>query len=345
MLRQGRTGENMAKTPFPSIFYVYGNKTFEEDIKVYLMAHFNTSALNLSSPTGCGFKIESYDIGDLKALDIVLEKWEGWIQQSRRNDFNDLNIDLLDLDKFIAGCNNRVSTNDIAYLNFVIATHKGVICFRNLNFLAPGIAGEYVLVLGSDTIRNAVPAGGAITDSKVYRKTLKSSDAGYIYGTDTVFTNAIMEFKGMEIQSICTYDSPFPLGTPLPVEMYDKNTTTYKLIPWDNYPRCVINFPVQKVLGWGFIIRIEGTSGDTYKFDVANCYAKNALTFEEYDIYPLLMAQHPVMSENTDYHFFVGIDFICTQLRFSFQSIEHPFPAFPAPIPEFRFYETIIKNA
>ena len=328
----------------PAFYYVYGNKSYETDIETYLRDHFdNVINLNISSSMGCGFKFVTYDIGELRALDNQLENYEAWIQQTRRTEFNDLETNLLDLDHYLPGCDNRISSNDIVYINFVIATHKGLIAFRNLNFSAPGVAGEYVLVLGSDTIRNAVPAGASITDNKIYRKTLLRSDDGYIYGTDTVFTNAIMEFKGTEIQAYSTYDNPFAPGTPLPVEMYDKDTTVYKVVPWDNYPRCVINFALKTVKYWSFIIRVEGTSGDTYAFDVANCYAKNAPTFEEKDLYAQMNAQHPIMNENTDYQFFIDVDFLCTQLRFSFQSIEHPFPGFPAPLPEFRFLETIIK--
>ena len=344
MLRQERTGENMAKTPFPSIFYVYGNRTYQDEIEAAIANISNSyTPLNISNPSGCGFKLESFDIGDMRRLDIILETYEAWIQPSRRMEFNDLETNILDLDCYLPGCDNRISSNDIAYVNFVITTHKGLIAFRNLNFSAPGVAGEYVLVLGSDTIRNAIPAGASITDNKIYRKTLLRSDAGYIYGTDAIFTNAIMEFKGKEIQAYSTYDRPFPIGTPLPVEMYDKDTTTYKVIPWDIYPRCTINFALKTVKCWSFIIRVEGTSGDTYTFNEEHCYAKNAPTFEEKSLYAQMNAQHPIMNENTDYQFYIDVNFLCTQLRFSFQSIEHPFPSFPAPLPEFRFLETIIK--
>lgn len=338
----------MAKNAFPSIFYVYGNKTFEEDIKAYLMSHFSTTPLNLSSSTGCGFKIESYDIGDLKALDIVLEKYEGWIQQSRRTEFSDLEVNLLDLDKYIAGCDNRVSTDDRDYLNFAIKTHlPSVVCVRSMNYLGSAVAGNYELTMGDVKIKNSVPINGSVTDGRVYRRTLNNIGADFdLQVTDCSLNNALVEFKGAENQTEWTYANPFFPAIPMPSEMIDKDMTSYKVVPFDNYPRCVLNHAQGMVKAWSFYIRLEGTSGDTYAFDPANCYAYNANTLTIVkDLYPSINSQHPVLSENTSYSFYVPVGVEATQLRFSIQSIEHPFPAFPAPIPEFRFYETIVKKA
>jgi hypothetical protein len=337
----------MGKNPFPSIFYVYGNKTYEEDIKAYLSAHFNTSALNLSSSTGCGFKIESYDVGDLKNLDIELEKYEGWIQQTRRTEFNDLETNLLDLDKFIAGCDNRISTDDRNYANFAIKAHlPSVVCIRSLNYLGSGVAGDYTIYMGGVTIKNAVPINTSVTDNRIYRKTLLNTHDFDLQVSNCTLNNALIEFKGKENTSEWTYDNPFPPNTPIPSEMIDKSLTTFKVIPWDNYPRCVINHALGFVKAWSIYIEISGTSGDTYKFEPANCYAYNANTFTiEKDLYPDFNAQHPILSENTGYSFYIPVDKNITQLRFSLQSVEHPYPAFPAPLPDFRFYEMIIKNA
>jgi len=338
----------MGKNPFPSIFYVYGNKTFEEDIKAYLSAHFTTSALNLSSSTGCGFKIESYDIGDLKALDIELEKYEGWIQPTRRTEFNDLETNLLDLDTFIAGCDNRVSTDDRDYLNFAIKSHlPSVVCVRSLNFAGSAVAGSYELTMGDVKIKNSVPINGSLTDGRIYRRTLNTIGSDFdLQATDCTLNNALVEFKGKENQAEWTYDNPFPMGTPMPAEMIDKDMTVYKVVPFDNYPRCVINHAYGMVKAWSFYIEISGTSGDTYEFKADACYAYNAPTLTIVkDLYALMSAQHPVLAENVKYSFYVPVNINCTQLRFALLSIEHPFPAFPAPIPEFRFYETLIKSA
>jgi len=336
----------MAKNAFPSIFYVYGNKTFEEDIKAYLMAHFNTVPLNISSSTGCGFKIESYDIADLKALDIVLERYEGWIQQTRRTEFSDLEVNMLDLDKYIAGCDNRVSSSDRDYVNFAIKTHlPSVVSVRTMNYLGSALAGDYTLYMGGVTIKNAVPINASVTDNRVYRKTLTSTHEFDLQVNNCTLNNALVEFKGSENQSEWTYDNPFPLGTPMPAEMIDKNLTTFKVIPWDNYPRCVINHPKGLVKAWSFIIEISGTSGDTYQFEPLFCYAFDGGTGEKVkDLYPSINAQHPVLSENVKYSFYIPVDVSCTQLRFSLQSVEHP-SGFPTPLPDFRFYETIVKNA
>ena len=338
----------MAKNSFPSIFYVYGNKTFEEDIKAYLMAHFTTTALNLSSSTGCGFKIESFDIGDLKALDIALERYEGWIQQTRRTEFSDLEVNLLDLDKYIAGCDNRVSSDDRDYVNFAIKTHlPSVVCVRSMNYIGSAVAGNYELTMGDVKIKNSVPINGSVTDGRVYRRTLSNVGSDFdIQVTDCSLNNALVEFKGSENQTEWTYDNPFPSGTPMPSEMTDKDMTSYKVVPFDNYPRCVINHARGMVKAWSFYIRIEGTSGDTYAFKSDACYAFDSSTLSIVkDLYPSMFAQRPVMVENTTYSVYVPVGVNCTQLRFALLSIEHPFPAFPAPVPEFRFYETIIKNA
>lgn len=338
----------MAKNAFPSIFYVYGNKTYEEDIKAYLTAHFNTSQLNLSSSTGCGFKIECYDVGDLKNLDIELEKYEGWIQQNRRNEFSDLEVNLLDLDKFIAGCDNRVSTDDRNYLNFAIKSHlPSVVCVRSLNFLGSASAGSYELTMGDVTIKNSVPINGSITDGRIYRRTLSSLGSDFdLQVTDCTLNNALVEFKGSENQSEWTYDNPFPMGTPMPSEMYDKSLTTYKVVPFNNYPRCVINHSLGMVKAWSFYIELNGSSGDTYQFVPDNCYGFNAITgVKEIDLYPQIYAQHPVLNENTGYSFYLLVNKSVTQLRFSIQSVEHPYPAMPSPTPEFRFYQTIVKNS
>lgn len=338
----------MAKNAFPSIFYVYGNKTYEEDIKAYLMANFNTTPLNLSSSTGCGFKIESYDIGDLKRLDIVLESFEGWIQQTRRTEFSDLEVNLLDLDKFIAGCDNRVSSDDRDYVNFAVKTHlPSVVCVRSMNYLGSAVAGNYELTMGDVQIKNSVPINGSVTDGRVYRRTLGNlgSDFG-IQVTDCTLNNALVEFKGSENQNSWTYANPIAFSL-AGSELTDKDMSVYKVIPWDNYPRCIINAPLGLVKAWSVYIEISGASGKTFELMDGLCYAFNANTGNiELEFYDIMFAQHPVLVENVKYSFYIPINKNCTQLRFGINCIEEPFPAFPALVgEEFRFYETIIKNA
>ena len=337
----------MAKNAFPSIFYVYGNKTYEEDIKAYLGSHFNTSALNLSSSTGCGFKIESYDIGDLKRLDIVLESFEGWIQQTRRTEFSDLEVNLLDLDKYIAGCDNRVSSDDRDYVNFAVKTHlPSVVCVRSMNYLGSAVAGNYELTMGDVKIKNSVPINGSVTDGRVYRRTLSNVGSDFdIHVTDCTLNNALVEFKGSENTDSWIWSNPITFNL-AGTEIVDKDMTSYKVIPFDNYPRCVMNTAYGMVKAWSFYIRVEGTSGDTYAFKADVCYAFDANTGNIVkDLYPSMFAQRPVIAENVTYSVYVPVGVNCTQLRFALLSVEHPFPAFPAPIPEFRIYEMIVKNA
>lgn len=338
----------MAKNAFPSIFYVYGNKTFEEDIKAYLMANFNTLPLNLSSSTGCGFKIESHDIGDLKRLDIVLEAYEGWIQQTRRTEFNDLEVNLLDLDKFIAGCDNRISTESRHYVNMAINTHiPSVVCVRSLNYLGSAVAGSYTIQLGDVTIKNSVPINGTVTDGRVYRRTLTDTWSFDLNVTDCTLNNALIEFKGSENQSEWIYSNPLPAFPLAGTEIVDKDLDTYKVIDWDNYPRCVINKALGQVKTWAFNIQIVGTSGKTFEFMDGACYAFNANTGDiELEFSDQLNAQQAVLSENVAYTFIVQVNKNCTQLRFAINCIEEPFPTYqPLVGEEFRFHEMIIKNA
>jgi len=216
-----------------------------------------------------------------------------------------------------------------------------------MNYLGSAVAGNYELTMGDVKIKNSVPINGSVTDGRVYRRTLGNLGSDFdIQVTDCTLNNALVEFKGSENTSEWVYSNPFP-GFPLAgTEMVDKHpTTTFKVIDWDSYPRCVLNQAKGMVKAWSFYIMISGASGDTYKFDVANCYAYDSSTLTIVkDLYPAINAMHPVMAENVGYSFYIPVGVECTQLRFSFQSIEHPFPAFPAPLPDFRFYETIIKD-
>jgi len=350
----------MAKNAFPSIFYVYGNKTYEEEIKAYLSAHFNTSALNMSSSTGCGFKIESFDIGDLKALDIVLEKYEGWIQQSRRNEFTDLETNFLDFDKYIAGCNNRISTDNINNLNFVLNAHKGIIVLRSLNFLGSAVAGSYKFLMGSDEINGSVPINASVSDNRLIKKTIPKisnlANAFYATVSNCSLTGAIAEYNGFNDINNWSLSNPFFPAIPVG-NAGDEDVTTFIDYPYDNYPRCIINRATE-IRVYKFVVLFEfiGTSGDTYQIDSLMCYGFNARTGESFPFtkgYNATTGQYfnftdnpmnPV-PENMINTLEIEIDMNVTQLRFSFDSVEHPFPAAPVPKPDMRMYELFVKTA
>ncbi len=331
----------------PSLYYVYGNKTYEEEIYTYLIEHFQSvGKLNLSSSTGCGFKIESHDIGDLKSLDAWLENYEGWIQENRRNEFNDLETDLMDLDKYLAGCNNRISTVDYNTLNFILNTHKNTIAIRTINFLGGAVAGSYIINMGNTPINGTVPINASVTDNRIIKKTLSKSESFSLALTNCTLGGVLAEYKGLDNSTVWTCSNPLPLNTPIP-NATDKDLTTYQALPYDNYPRIVINQPVAKYIKrFACCWQITGTSGDTYKYQknprYPKCYAFNANTGEVWSFEDQLTDD--AMSENTMYVLDVDINQTITQLSFSLDSVEHPYPAKPTPVPSFDIWEIITKT-
>jgi archaellin len=336
----------MGKNPFPSIFYVYGNKTYEEEIKAYLTAHFNTTPLNLSSSTGCGFKIESYDVGDLKNLDIFLETVEGWIQQTRRTDFNDLETDLLDLDKYLAGCNNRISTNDYNTINFILNVHKSTIAIRTINFIGSPVAGSYIINMGNVPIHGTVPVNASVTDNRILKKTLSSSESFTLAFTNCTLGGVLADYKGLDNSADWTCSNPLPTNTPIP-KATDKSLLTYERLPYDNYPRLVINQPEARYIKkFACCFQITGSSGDTYKYKKDSvfpyCYAFNANTGEKWSFEDQLT--NDAMNENQMCNFTVDINQNVTQLRFALDSVEHPYPSAPTPVPAFDIWEIVVKT-
>lgn len=196
----------------PAFYYVYGNKTYEEEIETYLRAHFqNVINLNLSSSTGCGFKFVSYDVGDLKSLDSQLETYEGWIQTTRRNEFNDLETNVIDLDKAIAGTNNRITGNllygnDINWVKFNVNAFKDLTAFRMINILGSAAVGDYVLTFGTDKISASVPVNSSVNNTTIYKKNLNGQSFDLAL-TDCTLAGYICEFKGSKKYNFtCTHD-------------------------------------------------------------------------------------------------------------------------------------------
>jgi len=361
--KRSKEGLRMAKTAFPSIFYVYGNKTYEEDIKAYLMANFNTTQLNLSSSTGCGFKIESYDIGDLKRLDIILESFEGWIQQTRRTEFSDLETNFLDLDKYIAGCNNRITTDRLDDLNFILNSHKGVVVLRTMNFLGGALSGSYKILMAKDSINGSVPINASVSDNRLIKKTIpliSSIDTSFFMTvTNCSLTGVIAEYHGVNDVKNWELSNPFFPSIPAG-NVGDENVSTFIDYPYDNYPRCIINRAsgtTTPVLKWCIYFEIVGTSGDTFKFHWDFQGGFNALTGDSFPFikgYNAGTGQHfnftdtpmNAFPENQRQFIELECDFkAVTQLKFSLDSVEHPTPAFPAPVPVMRVYELLIKTA
>ena len=191
----------------PAFYYVYGNKSYEEEIYNYLVDHFqNVIKLNLSSVTGCGFKFVSYDIGELRTLDVILENYEGWLQTGRRTDFNDLNSDFLDLDNFTVGCNHRLTpssviTWDMQKIAWYVNAHKKTVAIRNLNYAnTSGANGDITMMFGSDKIVNAIVNNIAIDSNKIIRKNL-NGEVFSITGTNITFNGYVVEYKGDEYRN------------------------------------------------------------------------------------------------------------------------------------------------
>jgi len=334
----------MAKN-IPSIYYVYANKTYEEEIKDYLKENFNSvSQLNISSSAGCGFKIESYDMGDLRRLDAWLEEREGWIQTTRRNEFSELETDLFDLDRYIPGCDRRLSTDSLKYLIFTINAFKGKIALRTMNFLGDAVPGSYNIQLGSDSIKGSVPANASVTDNRLYIKTLKDTDYFDLTLTNCSLGGVIAEMKG-KVTTNWTCSNPLPFDTPIPNCFDGDIDNVYENLPYDNFPRMIINNPDRPfVKRFVFRIMIAGSSGDTFKFRSDGCYAFDEVTRKTYD-YSDQLINAPALPENTYWTYYVNVHQRVTQLRFSMDSVEHPYPAKPSPEPSLRVYEimTVIE--
>jgi len=193
-------------------YYVYGNKTYEEEIEFYLREHIQTVIpLNLSSSTGCGFKIMTYDTAEIRNLDIFLEQYEGWIQTTRRNEFNDLETNVIDLDKALAGTNNRITGNllngnDVNWINFKLNAHKSLTAFRMINLLGSATTGNYVLSFGDDKISASVPVNASVNNTTVYRKNL-NGDTFNLALTNCSISGYICEYKGLEEYNFtCDHD-------------------------------------------------------------------------------------------------------------------------------------------
>ncbi|ATB56192.1 putative envelope protein [Methanosarcina spherical virus] len=325
----------------PSIYYVYANKTYEEEIKAYLIENFSAvGQLNISNSSGCGFKIESYDIGDLRRLDAWLEGCEGWIQSTRRNEFNELETNLFDLDKYVPGCDRRLSTDSLKLLNFTANAFKGKIALRTISFLGSAVPGSYNIRMGSDNIKGSVPANASATDNRLYLKTLKDTDEFELSVNDCTLSGVIVEMKG-RVTTNWTCSNPLPTDTPIPNCFDGDIETTYEELPYDNYPRMVINCPDRPfVRRFSFRLYIDGTSGDTFKFTNVGCYAFDAQTGKTYDYSDQLIGIH-ALAENFFSSFYINVNQRVTQLRFTMDSVEHPYPAKPSPEPKIRIYQII----
>ena len=184
----------------PSLYYIYGNKTYEEEIYSHLIEHFQTvGKLNISASSGCGFKIESHDVGELKSLDAWLENYEGWIQTNRRNEFNELESNLIDLDQAVGGCNNRLTGltvgDNIKWIKFNINAFKELVAIRMLNFQGSATNGSYELNMGGDKISSSVPANAVVNNSTIYKKSLNGESFDFKL-TDCDISGYIIEYKG-----------------------------------------------------------------------------------------------------------------------------------------------------
>jgi hypothetical protein len=271
-------------------------------------------------------------------LDAWLEECEGWIQTTRRNEFSELETNLFDLDRYVPGCDRRLSTDSLEELNYIINAFKGKVAIRTISFLGSATPGSYNIRLGSDNIKGSVPANASVTDNRLYIKTLKDWDYFEVSVNNCTLAGVIAEMKG-KVTTNWTCSNPLPPDTPIPRCFDNDVRTTYEELPYDNYPRFVINCPDRPyVKRFSFRIMIAGSSGDTYKFRSDGCYAFDAQTGKWYDYSDQLLAVPVNVRENVLFTYYVNVNQTVTQLRVSLDSIEHPYPAKPSPEPTVRIY-------
>ena len=199
------------KSPYPAIYYIYGNARYQEELEELCKSFFPmTSKLNMSNPNGCGFRVECFDPNDLSRFDVEIEKYEAWIQNYRKTDFSDLNVDYLDLDDYIVGMNHRISYNPIsdsignkAYINWIVNAHQKAIAIREIKFASASTTeeGTYDIRLGKDHITGTIPIGAAYESSKLIKKNLKGESFG-IGSLNSKLTGFIIEYQGVENRQI-----------------------------------------------------------------------------------------------------------------------------------------------
>lgn len=201
----------MFKKPFPAIYYVYGNSRYQEELEDLCKSHFPmTSKLQMSNPNGCGFRIECYDPNDLSRFDVEIERYEAWIQNYRKTDFSDLNVDYLDLDDFVVGMNHRMSfspngdsISNKAYVNWIVNAHQKAIAIREIKFASASTTevGTYDIRLGKDHITGTIPIGASYESSKLIKKNLKGESFG-LGSLNSKLTGFIIEYQGVENRSL-----------------------------------------------------------------------------------------------------------------------------------------------
>lgn len=245
----------------PSIYYVYANRTYKEELEAYLLANFTSvSDLGISNATGIGYKIECYDVGDLKALDAKLEEYEGWIQQTRRNEFADVETEFFDLDKFMPGCNKRItfepsntSAENKLKVDWRINANRKTVAVRNFNVTSTGsVLGSYELDMGDDVISGGVPIGATIDNNRVYRKDLNGEEF-HLKTTDADLTGYVIEFKAEELRN-------------LEPESNTLDTTNFSYMQDDDYTTKyspVLNGGDSS--GYGDYFTLRYSSGELYK--------------------------------------------------------------------------------
>lgn len=209
----------MFKKPFPAIYYVYGNSRYQDELEDLCKSHFPmTSKLQMSNPNGCGFRIECYDPNDLSKFDVEIERYEAWIQNYRKTDFSDLNVDYLDLDEYIVGMNHRISYNPItdsignkAYINWIVNAHQKAIAIREIKFASASTTeeGTYDIRLGKDHITGTIPIGAAYESSKLIKKNLKGESFG-LGSLNSKLTGFIIEYQGVENRELNITECTIP---------------------------------------------------------------------------------------------------------------------------------------
>lgn len=193
------------KSPYPAIYYIYGNSKYREELEEMCKNFFPMCAkLTVSNPNGCGFKVECYDPNDLARFDVEIEKYEAWVQNYRKTDFNDVKVDYLDLDEITNGTNTRKTYNpkvssdvNIGYLNWVINASRKQIAIREMKFLSNSStkAGVYDLQFDDDHIIGIIPIGQAHDINKMIRKNLNGGEFK-ISCTDADLIGYIIEYLG-----------------------------------------------------------------------------------------------------------------------------------------------------
>ena len=149
------------------------------------------------------------DLPEITSLDMFLEDKEGWIQQTRRTEFNEITPSVFDFDVFSFGCKTRLSCLNTQIFNHALRSRSGVIVVKRMVFLGGGSNGTALLYFNtSDFILHNVLANSSLIDDKIYKNTTIDTDSSSLTVTNCTMSGAIMEYDTEDDFSLSVIDEP-----------------------------------------------------------------------------------------------------------------------------------------